>query len=143
MNIRKTMLATTLFFAGSATALLADNSKAIEFYKTGRIEPAKAMLLQNIANGAGDKAEAAYYLGEIYKEANQLDSAAYYYNMGKQADPANQMNVIGELSLLKMTNPLEADTKFDELLINNYTEVLIQMKWLVLVNVLDSWSWIW
>lgn len=118
MNIRKTMLATTLFFAGSATALLADNSKAIEFYKTGRIEPAKAMLLQNIANGAGDKAEAAYYLGEIYKEANQLDSAAYYYNMGKQADPANQMNVIGELSLLKMTNPLEADTKFDELLNN-------------------------
>ena len=118
MNIRKTMLATTLFFAGSATALLADNSKAIEFYKTGRIEPAKAMLLQNIANGAGDKAEAAYYLGEIYKEANQLDSAASYYNMGKQADPANQMNVIGELSLLKMTNPLEADTKFDELLNN-------------------------
>ena len=59
MNIRKTLLTTTLFFAGTATALLADNGKAIEFYKTGRIEPAKAMLLQNLATGAGDKAEAA------------------------------------------------------------------------------------
>lgn len=86
MNIRKTLLTTTLFFAGTATALLADNGKAIEFYKTGRIEPAKAMLLQNLATGAGDKAEAAYYLGEIYKDANQLDSAAYYYGVGKAAD---------------------------------------------------------
>ena len=31
MNIRKTLLTTTLFFAGTATALLADNGKAIEF----------------------------------------------------------------------------------------------------------------
>ena len=53
MNIRKTLLTTTLFFAGTATALLADNGKAIEFYKTGRIEPAKAMLLQNLATAAG------------------------------------------------------------------------------------------
>ena len=37
MNIRKTLLTTTLFFAGTATALLADNGKAIEFYKTGRL----------------------------------------------------------------------------------------------------------
>lgn len=118
MNIRKTMLATTLLFAGGATALFADNSKAIEFYKTGRIEPAKAMLLQNIATGAGNKAEAAYYLGEIYKEANQLDSAAYYYNLGLQADPSYQLNMIGDLSLLKMKDPLEADKKFEELLSN-------------------------
>lgn len=109
MNIRKTLLTTTLFFAGTATALLADNGKAIEFYKTGRIEPAKAMLLQNLATGAGDKAEAAYYLGEIYKDANQLDSAAYYYGVGKAADPANLMNSIGELSLLKLKNPTAAD----------------------------------
>lgn len=118
MNIRKTMLATTLLFAGGATALFADNSKAIEFYKTGRIEPAKAMLLENIATGAGNKAEAAYYLGEIYKEANQLDSAAYYYNLGLQADPSYQLNMIGDLSLLKMKDPLEADKKFEELLSN-------------------------
>ena len=112
------MLATTLLFAGGATALFADNSKAIEFYKTGRIEPAKAMLLENIATGAGNKAEAAYYLGEIYKEANQLDSAAYYYNLGLQADPSYQLNMIGDLSLLKMKDPLEADKKFEELLSN-------------------------
>lgn len=118
MNIRKTLLTTTLFFAGTATALLADNGKAIEFYKTGRIEPAKAMLLQNLATGAGDKAEAAYYLGEIYKDANQLDSAAYYYGVGKAADPANLMNSIGELSLLKLKNPTAADQQFEALLSN-------------------------
>ena len=118
MNIRKTLLTTTLFFAGTATALLADNGKAIEFYKTGRIEPAKAMLLQNLATGAGDKAEAPYYLGEIYKDANQLDSAAYYYGVGKAADPANLMNSIGELSLLKLKNPTAADQQFEALLSN-------------------------
>ncbi len=115
MKIRKTLLTTTLFLAGSTVALLADNSKAIEFYKTGRTEPAKAMLLQNLANGAGDKAEAAYYLGEIYKDAGQLDSAAYYYGIGKAANPDNLMNTIGELSVLEVTNPLDADQQFEAL----------------------------
>ena len=49
MNIRKTLLTTTLFFAGTATALLADNGKAIEFYKTGRIEPAKSHVAAKIS----------------------------------------------------------------------------------------------
>lgn len=47
MNIRKTLLTTTLFFAGTATALLADNGKAIDSTKRAVSNRAKAMLLQN------------------------------------------------------------------------------------------------
>ena len=57
-----------------------------------------------------------------------------------------------EIALLLRTPELEVDILSVDIQcgtpvrypdFNNYTEVLIQMKWMVLANELDSWSWNW
>jgi predicted Zn-dependent protease len=58
------------------------------------------------------KAEAYFYLGEIYSGMNKLDSAGMYYDMGLQADPLYPYNSIGKGKLMLKNNKKEAEALF-------------------------------
>ena len=98
MNVKISIL--SLVLMAGATSLFADNNdKGIDYYKAGMYSYAKKALFENIQSGKTDKAEAYYYLGEIYAAENMKDSAAYCYNQGLVADPEYVFNTIGEIKL--------------------------------------------
>ena len=81
MNVKISIL--SLVLMAGATSLFADNNdKGIDYYKAGMYSYAKKALFENIQSGKTDKAEAYYYLGEIYAAENMKDSAAYCYKQG-------------------------------------------------------------
>ena len=80
MNVKISIL--SLVLMAGATSLFADNNdKGIDYYKAGMYSYAKKALFENIQSGKTDKAEAYYYLGEIYAAENMKDSAAYCYKL--------------------------------------------------------------
>ena len=98
MNVKISIL--SLVLMAGATSLFADNNdKGIDYYKAGMYSYAKKALFENIQSGKTDKAEAYYYLGEIYAAENMKDSAAYCYKQGLVADPEYVFNTIGEIKL--------------------------------------------
>lgn len=69
MNVKISIL--SLVLMAGATSLFADNNdKGIDYYKAGMYSYAKKALFENIQSGKTDKAEAYYYLGEIYAAEN-------------------------------------------------------------------------
>lgn len=97
--------------AGTHSLVAGDNDKGIDYFKAGMYSYAKPALLENVNKGGKAKAEACYYLGEIYSAENMKDSAAYYYKEGLAADPEYVFNAIGDLKLQLAANP-DADKAF-------------------------------
>ena len=104
----------SVILIGWTSVLLADdsNKQGIDYFKAAMYNYAKKALLDNIEGGKADKAEAYYYLGEIYAAENMKDSADYYYKQGLAADPNYVFNSIGELKLNLANNP-GADKAFE------------------------------
>jgi tetratricopeptide (TPR) repeat protein len=94
---------------------MADNRTGINLYESGVYRASKAFFLKQWNNGntsPEEKAEACYYLGEIYLKLNQPDSASIYYNKGLEVLPTDPFNKIGVSKLtLKEFSSKEALTK--------------------------------
>lgn len=100
-----------VFYAG------ADNQKAIEYYIYGANQAAREILLANLNGNTlspQEKAEANYYLGEIYFIEQKKDSAGYYYKQGQEISPDYAFNLIGEAKILLATNPGEGEKLLNE-----------------------------
>ncbi|MDD3321028.1 MAG: hypothetical protein PHS59_06245 [Paludibacter sp.] len=87
--------------------------QGIAYYKAGFPQVAKSLLFNEYSSDILNRTEICYYLGNIYFEENQLDSASYYFNKGFNVEPLNSFNVIGN-SMIKMKYALasaETDIK--------------------------------
>lgn len=100
------------------SSLQAKDGNGIAYYNAGFSQVAKPLLLEEMNSAAQPVAETCFYLGNIYFEENQKDSAAFYFNKGLVADPLFAMNTIG-LNMLKLKSaPEAAGLEIDNLLKN-------------------------
>lgn len=98
------------------TTVVADNTRGIDCFRAGLPEAAKVLLLDHTANPQENRAEACFYLGEIYFSEQKNDSAAYFYQQGLSIDPEYQFNKVGEAKLLMKKDPETANHMIEELL---------------------------
>jgi tetratricopeptide repeat family protein len=107
------LLASFLFVGGVVSSAFAESyTDGIEYFKSGQPDRAKIILDKTLNDPSTKKAEAYFYLGEIYSEMNKLDSAGMYYDMGLQADPLYPYNSIGKGKLMLKNNKKEAEALF-------------------------------
>lgn len=105
-------LISSLIFSNLSANVFSDG-QGIAYYKAGFPQVAKPLLLNEYKSDISAKSEICYYLGYIYLEDNQTDSASYYFNKGVGSQPLNSMNAVG-LAMIKMKSDLigaEADIK--------------------------------
>lgn len=84
-----------LLAAGTISAAAQGYQDGVDNYNAGRLDVAKTILLNNIANPQTDKAVAYYYLGNIAFNEGQTAEARANYQKGEQANPQNPYNLIG------------------------------------------------
>ncbi|BEG63098.1 tetratricopeptide repeat protein [Coprobacter fastidiosus] len=107
------LLASFLFVGGVVSSAFAESyTDGIEYFKSGQPDRAKIILDKTLNDPSTKKAEAYFYLGEIYSGMNKLDSAGMYYDMGLQADPLYPYNSIGKGKLMLKNNKKEAEALF-------------------------------
>ena len=105
--------ASFLFVGGVVSSAFAESyTDGIEYFKSGQPDRAKIILDKTLNDPSTKKAEAYFYLGEIYSGMNKLDSAGMYYDMGLQADPLYPYNSIGKGKLMLKNNKKEAEALF-------------------------------
>jgi len=98
------------------SSLQAMDGNGIAYYNAGFSQVAKPLLIQELNSASQPVAQTCFYLGNIYFEENQKDSAAFYFNKGLVADPLFAMNTIG-LNMLKLKSaPEAAGLEIDNLL---------------------------
>jgi tetratricopeptide repeat family protein len=107
------LLASFLFVGGVVSSAFAESyTDGIEYFKSGQPDRAKIILDKTLNDPSTKKAEAYFYLGEIYSGMNKPDSAGMYYEMGLQADPLYPYNSIGKGKLMLKNNKKEAEALF-------------------------------
>ena len=111
-NTKKILgLAIAIFVA--LPTLFANNERGIDLYRAELYDAAKFFFLEKTKQGGSEQAESYYYLGQIYNEQQQADSALYYYAKSKEIDANYPFGYIGEGSLdLKKGNIKEAEELF-------------------------------
>ena len=113
MRTKLMLLASFLFVGGVVSSAFAESyTDGIEYFKSGQPDRAKIILDKTLNDPSTKKAEAYFYLGEIYSGMNKLDSAGMYYDMGLQADPLYPYNSIGKGKLMLKNNKKEAEALF-------------------------------
>ncbi len=114
----KFLLLSSLIFVGGMTMKVSAASYAdgIEYFKSGQPDRAKIILQRTFNDASTNKAEACYYLGEIYSGMQKNDSAMYYYKEGIKIDPLYPFNKIGEAKLMLKSNTKGAESIFKEIL---------------------------
>ena len=113
MRTKSMLLASFLLVGGVVSSAFAESyTDGIEYFKSGQPDRAKIILDKTLNDPSTKKAEAYFYLGEIYSEMNKLDSAGMYYDMGLQADPLYPYNSIGKGKLMLKNNKKEAEALF-------------------------------
>ena len=112
MNTKKILgLAIAIFIA--LPTLFANNERGIDLYRAGLYDAAKFFFLEKTKQGGSEPAESYYYLGQIYNEEQQTDSATYYYAKSKEINPDYPFGYIGEGGLeLKKGNTKGAEELF-------------------------------
>lgn len=96
-----------LIFSIIYTALSAQVrvGQGVEYYKAGFSQVAKPLLLNEYKSDSLNRSNICYYLGNIYFEDKQLDSAAYFFNKGISSQPITSFNAVGN-AMLKMKSDL-------------------------------------
>ena len=113
MRTKSMLRASFLFVGGVVSSAFAESyTDGIEYFKSGQPDRAKIILDKTLNDPSTKKAEAYFYLGEIYSGMNKLDSAGMYYDMGLQADPLYPYNSIGKGKLMLKNNKKEAEALF-------------------------------
>ena len=110
-------LAGSMFFC-IAGIFASNNEKGIEYFRAELYDAAKIYFKNQIAQNQGIAlAENYYYLGESFIAAEQLDSAAYYFQKAIQTDSEYPYSYIGEGKLaLRNNNAKLADDLFKKAL---------------------------
>ena len=121
-NSRKKLLILAGFsFLALVNLFAANNEKGIEYYRAELFEAAKIFFLQQTNQSPVEQAENYYYLGQIYYELNQADSALFYYRKSIEVLPTFPFGYIGEGRLeLKKKNTKVAEELFKKA--NNYAK---------------------
>jgi len=92
--------------------------QGVLYYKSGIYDIAKSKLKQELL--LDNKAEACYYLGNIYFVENKKDSARFYFNEGLAANPQYMQNSIGLIMLdMNGSEPKQITSKMDVILKTN------------------------
>ncbi len=89
----------------------AGEQEGIIYYKCGMPEPAKKILLDEVAQGEADWA-CCYYLGEIYAGEQKADSALFFYRKGLAQEADQPLCVVGEGKLFLKTDVRKAEDLF-------------------------------
>ncbi|MCD7971172.1 MAG: tetratricopeptide repeat protein [Candidatus Azobacteroides sp.] len=112
-NCKKIVIAGLALIFGT-TALFAQNQKGIDYYRGNMLETAKIYFNSQLPSlGDADKAEAYYYLGLIYLDQNNKDSASYAFNKSAEINPDYPFAYVGQGALaLKNNNKKEAEDLF-------------------------------
>jgi tetratricopeptide (TPR) repeat protein len=96
-------------FVVNLSTVVAQGGQGISYYKAGFPLVAKPLLISELESNIQTQAEVCFYLGNIYFNENQADSAALYFNKGLTANPLYPLNTIG-LAMLKIkSNPVQSD----------------------------------
>lgn len=101
---------------GAFAATAPSNGQGIYYYRAGFASVAKPLLISEFSTDAATRAETCYNLGKIYFEENKVDSAAYYFNKGVEADATNSLNAVGLIMLKIKADPIAAETEFKNIL---------------------------
>ena len=121
MNKRKLLLFTGLTFLAATNLFAGNNEKGIEYFDAELYEAAKIFFLQQDNLSPIDQAENYYYLGQVYYQLNQVDSASFYYQKATKTFPEYPFGYIGEGKLeLKKGNKKIAEEFFKKA--NNFAK---------------------
>lgn len=117
--VKKTISILGVFSLLTGFAFAGPVEKGIEFYEVKMYETAKAYLLKGIQSGTNTP-EVFYYLGDTYLMLNKQDSATFYFNKSKAANPEYMMPVVGEGKIaLKGNNAVAAKDLFEQAIKKN------------------------
>jgi tetratricopeptide (TPR) repeat protein len=111
-NSRKILLASMLL--SCVTGVFANsNERGIDLYRAGLHNAAKIFFVGQTNQSATEQAENYYYLGQIYYDLQQKDSASYYYDKSVETDPAYPFGYIGQGKMvLEKGDKKEAENLF-------------------------------
>jgi len=100
------------------TALVAQVNvgQGVAYYKAGFSQVAKPLLLNEYKSDSLNRSNICYYLGNIYFEDIQLDSAAYFFNKGMSSQPITYFNVVGNIMLKMKTDLVGAELDIKNIL---------------------------
>ena len=96
-----------LAFLSISFAVFANNGKGIEFYKAGMFDAAKSVFLQQTGQTPDEQAIAAYYLGLIYANEQNVTAAAAQFQIAVEIAPKSPYGYIGQ-GRLALKNDLKA-----------------------------------
>lgn len=100
--------------------------QGVLYFKSGIYDIAKSKLKQEYA--LENKAEACYYLGNIYFNENNKDSARIYFNEGLIANPQYMQNSVGLIMLdMNGMDPKILTSKIDAILKNKINKKSIEL----------------
>lgn len=120
--MKRKFLILSLYLVGGAmtmglhAATAPSNGQGISYYRAGFASVAKPLLLTEISTDPERKAETCYNLGKIYFEEGRVDSAAFYFNKGAEADAMNSLNAVGLVMLKLKADPAAAELEFKNIL---------------------------
>src|SRR5690606_17913555 len=115
MMKRKLLLGASLFFlaVGAQAQKLQDAQKAIEQEQFAKAKG----ILKTLIQKQPKKGINNFYLGNVYLQNDQLDSAKVAFEEGLAKDPKTLLNQVGLATLdLYAGNTAAAETKFTEIL---------------------------
>ncbi|MDR0941642.1 MAG: tetratricopeptide repeat protein [Bacteroidales bacterium] len=103
----KRIIVSLLAFLSISVAIVASNGKGIEFYKAGMYEAAKDIFLQQPASSTDDQVLAAYYLGLIYAQEQNVEAATAQFQKAIDLNPKSPFGYIGK-GRLELANNVKA-----------------------------------
>lgn len=106
--MRLRLLTVFLVSVVSVSHCFAQMSTGIDYINGGMYQTAKSFFKKQM-NDPLLKADACYYMGEVYRLTANADSASFYYNSGLQVNPENALCSVGKASLLFSKNEQEAE----------------------------------
>lgn len=103
----KRKIVSLVAFLSVSVAMLANNGKGIEFYKVGMYDAAKDEFLQQSGQSIDEQAIAAYYLGLIYANEQNMEAAAAQFQKAIDLNPKSPYGYIGK-GRLELKNNVKA-----------------------------------
>ncbi len=106
--MRLRLLTVFLVSVVSVSHCFAQMNTGIDYINGGMYQTAKSFFKKQM-NDPLLKADACYYMGEVYRLTANADSASFYYNSGLQTNPDNALCSVGKASLLFSKSEQEAE----------------------------------
>ena len=103
----KRKIVSLVAFLSVSVAMLANNGKGIEFYKVGMYDAAKDEFLQQSGQSIEEQVIAAYYLGLIYANEQNIEAAAAQFQKAIDLNPKSPYGYIGK-GRLELKNNVKA-----------------------------------